>query len=220
MLDYYAPDTKGFSLFTDFRDGSALVAGMNAGAIMTPHTHTKMIHGEPAAVRLEMPFLFVDQEGNRFMDETCCRMGYMNNFARPYLAKAGFADSTAAKFFSLVPANWESYYEEWKAASPYDISQYNGDNKVNPEKWITADTIEDLAEAMNAYAAENDWEAHEHRRRRAGRHRGPLQRAVRRRPRRGLRQGRQVPRAHRGRPLLRHSPRLQQAAGHPGRPRG
>ena len=157
MLDYYAPDTKGFSLFTDFRDGSALVAGMNAGAIMTPHTHTKMIHGEPAAVRLEMPFLFVDQEGNRFMDETCCRMGYMNNFARPYLAKAGFVDSTAAKFFSLVPANWESYYEEWKAASPYDISQYNGDNKVNPEKWITADTIEGLAEAMNAYAAENDW---------------------------------------------------------------
>ena len=96
-------------------------------------------------------------EGNRFMDETCCRMGYMNNFARPYLAKAGFADSTAAKFFSLVPANWESFYEEWKAASPYDISQYNGDNKVNPEKWITADTIEGLAEAMNAYAAENDW---------------------------------------------------------------
>ena len=130
---------------------------MNAGAFMTPHTHTKMIHGEPAAVHLEMPFLFVDQEGNRFMDETCCRMGYMNNFARPYLAKAGFTDSTAAKFFSLVPANWESYYEEWKAASPYDISQYNGDNKVNPEKWITADTIEGLAEAMNAYAAENDW---------------------------------------------------------------
>ena len=80
------------------------------------------------------------------MDETCCRMGYMNNFARPYLAKAGFTDSTAAKFFSLVPANWESYYEEWKAASPYDISQYNGDNKVNPEKWITADTVEGLAE--------------------------------------------------------------------------
>ncbi len=157
MLEYYAPDTKGFSLFTDFRDGSALCAGMWAGAIMTPHTHTKMIHGEPAAVRLEMPFLFVDQEGNRFMDETCCRMGYMNNFARPYLAKAGFEDSTAAKFFSLVPANWEDYYADWKAESPYDISQYNGDNKVNPEKWISADTVEGLAEAMNAYAAENDW---------------------------------------------------------------
>ena len=28
---------------------------------------------------------------------------------------------------------------------------------MNPEKWITADTIEGLAEAMNAYATENDW---------------------------------------------------------------
>ena len=220
MLDYYAPDTKGFSLFTDFRDGSGLVAGMNAGAIMTPHTHTKMIHGEPAAVRLEMPFLFVDQEGNRFMDETCCRMGYMNNFARPYLAKAGFADSTAAKFFSLVPANWESYYEEWKAASPYDISQYNGDNKVNPEKWITADTIEGLAEAMNAYAAENDWKltnidaaaladtvARYNELCAAGRDEdfGKAAKYL-------------VP--IEGGPYYAIPPRLQQAAGHPGRPRG
>ena len=36
MIDYYAPDCKGFRMFTDFRDGSGLVAGMNAGAIMTP----------------------------------------------------------------------------------------------------------------------------------------------------------------------------------------
>ena len=57
MLDYYAPDTKGFSLFTTYRDGSALCAGMWAGAVMTPPTHTKMIHGEPSNVRLEMPFL-------------------------------------------------------------------------------------------------------------------------------------------------------------------
>lgn len=158
MLDYYAPDTKGFSLFTTFRDGSALCAGMWAGAIMTPPTHTKMIHGEPAAVRLEMPFLFIDNHGRRFMDETCCRMGYMNNFARPYLAEKGFQDSTAAKFFSLVPSDWETYYEDWKAEAPYDVSIYNGANKVNPEKWIQGETIEELVEAMNAYAVENQWD--------------------------------------------------------------
>ncbi|MEY8562753.1 FAD-binding protein [Eggerthellaceae bacterium 3-80] len=157
MIEYYAPDCKGFRLSTDFRDGSGMCAGMWAGAIMTPHTHTKMIHGEPAAVRLEMPFLFVDQQGNRFMDETCCRMGYLNNFSRKAIAQNGFTDSTAAKFFSLVPANWEDYYEDWKAAAPYDISQYNGNNKVNPEKWIQAETLEELAEAMNAYAAESKW---------------------------------------------------------------
>lgn len=70
MRDYYAPNTKGFARFVDFRDGSGLCAGMWAGAIMTPTTHTKMIHGEPANVRLEMPFLFLDRHGNRFMDET------------------------------------------------------------------------------------------------------------------------------------------------------
>ena len=157
MRDYYAPDTKGFARFVDFRDGSGLCAGMWAGAIMTPTTHTKMIHGEPANVRLEMPFLFLDRHGNRFMDETCCRMGYMNNFARKYLAEVGFEDSTAAKFFSIVPSNWESYYEEWKAASPYDISMYNGSNKVNPEAWISGETPEELAQNMIDYAAKNEW---------------------------------------------------------------
>ena len=157
MLDYYAPDTKGFSLFTTYRDGSALCAGMWAGAQMVPHTHTKMIHGEPAAVRLEMPFLFLDPTGHRFMDETCCRMGYMNNYARPYLAKSGYEDSTFAKFFSIVPSNWEDYYADWKAASPYDISCWNGMNKVNPEKWIKGETIEELVANMNTYIKENEW---------------------------------------------------------------
>ncbi len=156
MLDYYSPDTKGFELFTTFRDGSALCAGMWAGAVMTPTVHTKMIHGEPANVRLEMPFLFVDMHGNRFMDETCCRMGYMNNFARPYLAELGFENSLGAKFFSIVPGDWESHYEAWKAAHPYDISQYNGANKVNPEKWISATSVEELAQKMVDYAAENE----------------------------------------------------------------
>lgn len=157
MREYYAPDTKGFARFVDFRDGSGLCAGMWAGAIMTPTVHTKMIHGEPANVRLEMPFLFLDRHGKRFMDETCCRMGYMNNFARAYLAEVGFEDSTAAKFFSIVPSNWESYYEEWKAAAPYDISMYNASNKVDPSKWISGETPEELAQNTIDYARKNEW---------------------------------------------------------------
>lgn len=157
MLEYYAPDTKGFGKFVEFRDGSALCAGMWAGAIMTPHTHTKMIHGEPAPTRLEMPFLFIDPHGNRFMDETCCRQGYLNDFVRPYLAEAGFEDETAAKFFSIVPSNWQDYYEDWKASAPYDISMYNGPIAVNPEQWITGETPEELAQAIIDYAAENEW---------------------------------------------------------------
>lgn len=157
MREYYAPDTKGFSRFVDFRDGSGLCAGMWAGAVMTPTTHTKMIHGEPANVRLEMPFLFLDRHGERFMDESCCRMGYMNNFARKYLAEVGFEDSTAAKFFSIVPSNWEDYYDEWKTGAPYDISMYNASNKVDPSKWISGETPEELAQNMIDYATKNEW---------------------------------------------------------------
>lgn len=157
MLQYYAPDTQGFQPSTTFRDGKALLAGMWAGAVMTPHTHTKMIHGEPAPVRLEMPFLFVDGYGKRFMDETCCRMGYINNYMRPYMRDVAYGNDLAAKFFSIVPGNWESYVDGWKAKHPYDISIYNAYRKVDPSKWVTADTIEGLAQAMVEYAQKNKW---------------------------------------------------------------
>ena len=52
-----------------------------------------------------MPYLFLDRHGNRFMDEGCCRMGYLNEFTKKYLKEVDFADSTAAKFFSIGTEN-------------------------------------------------------------------------------------------------------------------
>ena len=34
-------------------------------------------------------------------------MGYLNEFTNKYLAEVDFAESTAAKFFSIVPTNWQ-----------------------------------------------------------------------------------------------------------------
>lgn len=157
MLDFYAPDTKGLHQAILFRDGSGLRAGMWAGAQMTAPSHTKMVHGEAAPVRFEMPFLFLDRHGERFMDEGCCRMGYLNEFSKKYLAETGFEDSTASKFFSIVPTNWEDYYEAWDALEPYEISTNNAYRKVDPEKWIKGDTLEELAQAMIDYANEQPW---------------------------------------------------------------
>lgn len=157
MLDFYAPDTKGLHQAVEFRNGSGLCAGMWAGAMMTPASNTKMVHGEAAPVRFEMPFLFVDRHGERFMDEGCCRMGYLNEFSKKYLAETNFEDSTASKFFSIVPSNWADYYEQWDALAPYDISTNNAYRKVDPEKWLHANTFEELAEAMIAYADEQKW---------------------------------------------------------------
>ena len=157
MLDFYAPDTRGLHQAILFRDGSGLCAAMGAGAQMTAPCHTKMVHGEGAPVRFEMPFLFLDRHGERFMDEGCCRMGYLNEFSKNYLAETGFEDNTASKFFSIVPMNWQDYYEEWDALAPYDISTNNAYRTVDPEKWLKADTLEELAQAMIDYADEQPW---------------------------------------------------------------
>ncbi len=123
-----------------------------------PPTHTKMIHGEGAPTRFEMPFLLLDNKGQRFMDENCGgRMGYLNNYGRKYIAETGFTNSLAAKFWAIVPNNWRDYYDEWKAANPYEISINNAYREVDPEQWLQADTLEDLCAAINAYIEENEW---------------------------------------------------------------
>lgn len=158
MRDYYCPDVKGFGMGTLVRDGSGLAMGMWAGGAIVPPTHTKMIHGEGAPTRFEMPFLLLDNKGQRFMDENCGgRMGYLNNYGRKYIAETGFTNSLAAKFWAIVPNNWRDYYDEWKAANPYEISINNAYREVDPEQWLQADTLEDLCAAINAYIEENEW---------------------------------------------------------------
>ncbi len=159
MLYFYTPDARGLHQAVDFRNGTGLKAAMWVGAQMCPASHTKMVHGEGPKVRFEMPYLFLDRHGKRFMDEGCCRMGYLNEFTNKYLAEVDFAESTAVKFFSIVPTNWQEHYEQWKDFS--DISIHNAYRNVDPEAWIKGDTLEELAANMIAFADEEGW-AHDY----------------------------------------------------------
>ena len=140
------PVARGLHQAVDFRNGTGLKAAMWVGAQMCPASHTKMVHGEGPKVRFEMPYLFLDRHGKRFMDEGCCRMGYLNEFTNKYLAEVDFKESTAAKFFSIVPSNWQEHYEAWKGFS--DISIHNAYRNVDPEAWIKGDTLEELADML------------------------------------------------------------------------
>ncbi len=130
------------------------------------------------------------------MDEGCCRMGYLNEFTNKYLAEVDFAESTAAKFFSVVPTNWQEHYDAWKDFS--DISIHNAYRDVDPEAWIKGDTLEELAQKHDRLRRRGGLGPRLHR----GSHRRvhqPLQRAGgRRQRRRGLRQARRVHGADRG----------------------
>ena len=220
MRDYYCPDAKGFQAGVALRDGSGFAMGMWAGAQLTGVNHTKMIHGEGAPVRLEMPFLFLDTKGRRFMDENCGgRMGYLNNYQRAMLAENGYENVYSAKVWSIVPSNWADYVEEWQAANPYEISVHNAYRDVDPSQWVTADTFEGLAEAMNAYAEANEWGIEPVDVRDCRRQHHPLRGAVREGRRRGLRQGPDVSRSHGRAALLRRAPWQHPYLGHPLRPR-
>ena len=149
MLDYYAPDTRGFKIVSPWRDGSGMRMGMWAGAQMTPTTHTKMIHGSQTA----MPFLSVDRHGKRFMPESV-RMPSLNNIERRYLAADGFENPTAGRFFTIMPSNWKELVDAWFEEDPTSCTVPTASQI---EKFLTADTVEELVAQMNQQVVEEGW---------------------------------------------------------------
>ena len=92
-------------LGTLVRNGSGLCMGMWAGAQMVPINHSKMVHGGGALTRVQVPFLNLNIHGERFMNEALS-FAYLNNLVRDYLAEYNYENSMAAKFFTVMPANW------------------------------------------------------------------------------------------------------------------
>ena len=120
MRDYYCPDLRGFKTMSPFRDGMGMMTGIWAGAQMTPVNHSKMVHGGGALTRLELPFLNLDIHGERFMNEVLS-FAYLNNLMRGYLEEYDFQNPMAAKFFTIMPANWAEIGEQWTAAHPEEV---------------------------------------------------------------------------------------------------
>lgn len=157
MRNYYCPDLRGFKTMSTFRDGKGMCAGMWAGAQMTPINHSKMVHGGGALTRLQAPFLNLDIHGMRFMNETLS-FAYLNNLMRGYLAEYDYKNSMAAKFFTIMPANWQSIATQWAEENPAEVQLAVGNMKMPDEsKFVTGNTYEELAANINAYMDKEDW---------------------------------------------------------------
>ena len=157
MRDYYCPDLRGFKTMSPFRDGMGMMAGVWAGAQMTPVNHSKMVHGGGALTRLELPFLNLDIHGERFMNEVLS-FAYLNNLMRGYLEEYDFENPMAAKFFTIMPANWVEIGEQWQAAYPDEVKFNVGNMKVPSEdQFVRGETFAELAANMNAYMEAEEW---------------------------------------------------------------
>lgn len=157
MRDYYCPDLRGFKTMSPFRDGMGMMTGVWAGAQMTPVNHSKMVHGGGALTRLELPFLNLDIHGERFMNEVLS-FAYLNNLMRGYLEEYDFQNPMAAKFFTIMPANWAEIGEQWTAAHPEEVKFGVGNMKVPSEdQFVKGETFAELAANINAYMEAEEW---------------------------------------------------------------
>ena len=158
MRNYYCPDVRGFALGTLVRNGSGLCMGMWAGAQMVPINHSKMVHGGGALTRVQVPFLNLNIHGERFMNETLS-FAYLNNLVRDYLAEYNYENSMAAKFFTVMPANWLELAEGWVEQYPNEVQLRVGNMQMPDEsQFVSGETFEELAANINVYMVENEWE--------------------------------------------------------------
>lgn len=150
MCDYFIPDAKNFGRKQLNRTGDGFLMGYWAGAVIEPINHTKMLHDFDAgpASMCDMPFLAVDQNGKRFVNETV-EMSVLNNYLRQ-------AENTG-QYSQIFDANYMTQAATWpgRLVDPEGLKNYMPEENVERhgvfETFIgtyKADTLEQLAEKI------------------------------------------------------------------------
>jgi fumarate reductase flavoprotein subunit len=147
MCDYFIPDTKNFGRKQLNRTGDGFILGYWAGGVIEPVGHTKMLHDFDAgpATMCDMPFLAVDHNGKRFVNENV-EMSVLNNYLRQ-------AEKTG-QYSQIFDSNYMTQAAKWPGVlvPPEGLKNYMpeepGPHKGVFETFINtykADTIEELA---------------------------------------------------------------------------
>ena len=150
MSDYFIPDVKYLGRKQMGKTGDGFVMAYWAGGVIEPLGHTKMLHdfdGGPASM-CDMPFLAVNREGKRFVNETV-EMSVLNNYLRD--AK------NAGHYHQIFDANYMNGAAKWpgrlvppeglKKWMP-DVSGPRDDVFESLVNTYVADTLEELAKKL------------------------------------------------------------------------
>jgi succinate dehydrogenase/fumarate reductase flavoprotein subunit len=147
MCDYFIPDLKNFGRKQVNKTGDGHILGYWAGGVIEPIGHTKMLHDFDAgpSSMCDMPFLVVDQQGRRFVNETV-EMSVLNNYLRQ-------ADN-AGQYSQIFDANYMKQAAKWpgRLVPPEGLREYMPEEQ-SPHKGVfetfidtyKADTLEELA---------------------------------------------------------------------------
>ena len=150
MCDYFIPDLKHFGRKQMDRTGDGFAMAYWAGGVIEPIGHTKMLHDFDAgpASMCDMPFLAVNREGKRFVNETV-EMSLLNNYLR--------SAKDAGHYCQVFDADYMTQAAGWpgKLVPPEGLKNYMPEDPspkvgVFPSQVNTyvADTLEELARKL------------------------------------------------------------------------
>jgi len=150
MCEYFIPDIKNFGRKQMDRTGDGFAMAYWAGGVIEPIGHTKMLHDFDAgpASMCDMPFLAVNRDGKRFVNETV-EMSVLCNYLR---------DARNAGHYSQVfDSNYMTQAATWpgKLVPPEGLKNYMPDDP-GPKKGVfesqvnthVANTLEELARKL------------------------------------------------------------------------
>ncbi len=150
MCDYFIPDLKHFGRKQMDRTGDGFAMAYWAGSVIEPIGHTKMLHDFDAgpASMCDMPFLVVNREGKRFVNETV-EMSVLNNYLRDAKDAGHYCQIFDSNYMTQA-AGWPGKLvppEGLKNYMPEDLSPKQG---VFPSQVNTyvANSLEELAKKL------------------------------------------------------------------------
>ena len=153
LVERYCPDVKGFDRKQMGKTGDGILMTMALGAGLVPVGHAHMMHDFDSGPMFNEPFLMVNEDGERFLNEDCCFEQVnceLRNQPRPgwysQIFDANYVDqATAWGGKPVAPEALEVYMPEVEM----DRSAESGNNVI--EVLIDthkADTLDELAEKL------------------------------------------------------------------------
>lgn len=153
LVERYCPDVKDFDRKQMGKTGDGILMTMAIGAGLVPVGHAHMMHDFDSGPMFNEPFLMVNEDGERFLNEDCCFEQVnceLRNQPRPgwysQIFDANYVDqATAWGGKPVAPEALEVYMPEVEM----DRSAESGNNVI--EVLIDthkADTLDELAEKL------------------------------------------------------------------------
>ena len=150
MCDYFIPDLKNFGRKQMERTGDGFAMTYWAGGVIEPIGHTKMLHDFDAgpATMCDMPFLAVNREGRRFVNEAV-EMSVLNNYLRTEKDAGHYCQVFDADYMTQA-ANWPGILIPPEGLKNYMPEEPGPKKGVFPSLTNTykADTLEALARKL------------------------------------------------------------------------